>query len=208
MSPLLDPEAKLIGQAMGILRAQLLVDGKRAAESVANLLEQAGVLVFPALRNWAEDPDPRVRKGLVKAVAHAADPYDPFRAAFLFDLLEPLLWDSDAGVRAAARRVLRKKLIPACPEEALHALARWAAEPNPQKQVLAARCLGHLPPALARRALIPLRHLVRTQEEKVRRAALLVLKIWYSRDPRVVETELKRWENDAELAQLIRHVTT
>ncbi len=202
----LDLETKLIHRVMDELRAKLAQNGRQAETDVTQILEQAGALVFPALRAWSADPDPRVRKSLIRVVAQAADPRDPFRASLLFDLVEPLLWDEDPGVRASARRVLREKLIPTYPEEALQALARWAAEPSTRKQILAAQGLTRLPPHLARRALIPLRHLVRTEQTQVRRAALGALKVWRARAPEALETELQRWKDVPELAPFINYV--
>lgn len=204
--PLPDQENQLLSQIAEKLRASALEDGHKAAHHAADLLKQGGALVFPALRAWGADPSPEVRKALARVVASAADPGDPFRANFLFDLLSPLLWDADPGVRTLARRVLRRKLIPLYPEEALQTLAQWAAEPDPAKQVLSASSLALLPVAFARRALIPLRHLARAEQPEVRRTALRVIKIWRERAPQAVDAELKRWENVPELAALVSHV--
>lgn len=204
--PLQDQENQLLRQIVEKLRASILQDGHKAAHHAADLLKRGGALVFPALRAWGVDPSPEVRKVLARVVASAADPGDPFRASFLFDLLSPLLWDVDPGVRTLARRVVRRKLLPLYPEEALQTLAQWAAEPDPAKQVFSASSLALLPTALAQRALIPLRHLARSERPKVCRAALRALKIWRNRAPQAVEAELKRWESVPELAPLVSRV--
>lgn len=199
-------EEAMIAEAVEKLRAGLSRDGQEAGRCVAGLIEQGGALVFPALRAWTADPDPQIRKTLAQGVAQAADPGNPFRATFLFALIEPLLWDQDPSVRAQARRVLREELIPTYPEEALEVLAQWAAEPNPQKQAFAAEGLVRLPPSLAKRALIPLRNLGRSGDPKVRGAVVRALRRWRTRAPEAVEMELTRWANDPVLSSLIQRI--
>ncbi|MCS7240735.1 MAG: hypothetical protein NZ651_05785 [Candidatus Bipolaricaulota bacterium] len=187
---------------MNELRAEVGKDGHKATAKLVKLLEHGGALVFPALRAWSEDKDREVRKVMAQAVAKAVDPRDPFRALFLFELIAPLLWDADPKIRALARRILRAKLIPAYPEEALEILAQWATE-DQKKRVLAAQCLARLPAPMAKRAFILLRNMVRSEDEKVQRAALRSLRVWQTRNPAAVAAELRHWASDPELAKLV-----
>lgn len=197
-----DREEAILAEALAELHTKLSSDGQNAVTALSSFLAQGGALVFPFLRAWTEDPNPQVRKSLIKAVEKAADPADPFRAAFLFGLIEPLLWDADPSVRALARKVLREKLLPAYPEEALEILAQWTADPDLKKKILAVECLGRLPPPLARRALILLRHLGRSDEEKVRKAVIRALRKWRHTAPILVEGALQSWLSDPELSEL------
>ncbi len=197
-----DQEEAIFAEALSELRAKISSDGQSAVTALASFLAQGGALVFPFLRAWTEDHDPQVRKSLSKAVEKAADPADPFRAAFLFGLIEPLLWDADPSVRTSARKALREKLLPTYPEEALEILAQWTAEPDLRKKILAVECLGRLPPSLARRALILLRHLGRSEDERVRKAVIRALRKWRGAAPNLVEGELKNWLSDPGLFEL------
>lgn len=201
----LDPESVFINQVVDELRTELGKDGRKTTEKLAKLLEHGGALVFPALRLWSEDKDKEVRKAMAQAVAKAVDSKDPFRASFLFELIAPLLWDPDPKLRTLARRILRAKLIPAYPEEALEILAQWATE-DQKKRILAAQCLARLPGPMAKRAFILLRNMVRSEDEKVRQAALRSLRIWQTREPAAVAAELQRWDSDPELARLVHLV--
>jgi len=202
-STTIDAECAVILGVVEELRISLSQDGEKAAESLAELLTRAGALIFPFFRKWAEEEPPKVRKTLVQAIAKAADPRDPFRAVFLFSLIEPLLWDDDPLVRKSARRALREKLLHVYPEEALEVLAQWTSDPEQEKKILAASLLPLLPEHMAKRALILLRSLARTEEEKVRRAVLRSLEILKKRAPKAVEEELKRWEVDPLLSSLL-----
>ncbi|MGB9757424.1 MAG: HEAT repeat domain-containing protein [Candidatus Bipolaricaulaceae bacterium] len=197
-----DQEEAIFAKALSELRAKISSDGQNAVTALASFLAQGGALVFPLLRAWAEDHDPQVRKSLVKAAEKAADPADPFRAVFLFGLIEPLLWDPDPSVRTLARKALREKLLPTYPEEALEILAQWTADPDPKKKIFAVECLGRLPPSLARRALILLRHLGRSEEGKVRKAVIRALRRWRWAAPNPVEGELRGWLADPGLSEL------
>jgi len=198
-----DPEMVMISQALEEAKEKISTDGSQAVDSLAELLAHSGALVFPGFRRWAEDESPKLRKALVQVIAKAADPKDPFRAVFLFSLLDPLLWDEDPAVRRSARRVLREKLLSLYPEEALEILAQWASDPSPEKRALAASLLPLLPERMAKRALILLRCLARTEEEKVRRAVRRSLEILRKRAPKAVEDELKRWKEDPLLSALL-----
>ena len=198
-----DPEMVMISRALEEAKEKISADGSQAVDSLAELLAHGGALVFPGFRRWAEDESPKLRKALVQVIAKAADPKDPFRAVFLFSLIEPLLWDKEPSVRRGARRVLREKLLSIYPEEALEILAQWASDPSPEKRALAASLLPLLPERMAKRALILLRCLARTEEEKVRHAVLRSLEILKKRAPKAVKEELKRWKEDPLLSALL-----
>ena len=200
---LLDLETALVLQALEEAKAKISADGSQAVDSLSELLAHGGALVFPHFRRWVEEEPPKLRKTLVQVIAKAADPKDPFRAVFLFSLLDPLLWDEDPAVRRSARRVLREKLLAAYPEETLEILAQWASDPSPEKRAFAASLLPLLPERMAKRALILLRCLARTEEENVRRAVRRSLEILRKRAPKAVEEELKRWEDDPLLSALL-----
>ena len=106
-------------------------------------------------------------------------------------------------MRRGARRVLREKLLSLYPEEALEILAQWASDPSPEKRAFAASLLPLLPERMAKRALILLRCLARTEEEKMRRAVRRSLEILRKRAPKAVEDELKRWKEDPLLSVLL-----
>lgn len=198
-----DPELVQLFQALEEAKAKLSADGSQALDSLAELLAHGGAFVFPCFRRWAEEESPQLRKALVQVIGKAADPKDPFRAVFLFSLIDPLLWDEDPAVRRSARRVLREKLLSVYPEESLEVLAQWASDPAPEKRAFAASLLPLLPERMAKRALILLRCLARTEEEKVRRAVRRSLEILRKRAPKALDEELKRWEADPFLSALL-----
>jgi len=198
-----DPEMVLVSQALEEAKEKISADGGQAVDSLAELLAHGGALVFPCFRRWTEDESPKLRKALVQVIAKAADPKDPFRAVFLFSLIEPLLWDKEPSVRRSARRVLREKLLSAYPEEALEILAQWASDPSPEKRAFAASLFPLLPESMTKRALILLRCLARTEEKKVQQAVRRSLEILRKRAPQIVEKEFKRWEDDPSLSSLL-----
>lgn len=199
-------EAALLDRAGEELRRAVSQNARKAGDLVVELFGRGGPLFFPAFQALAADPDPRVRRTLARSLGKAADARDPFRAGLLFSLLACFLWDEDPQIRAQARRVLREKLLPTYPEEGLEALAQWAAEPDPQKKILAAQYLPSLPENMVKRALILLRNLGRAEDEGVRRAVLRALTAWKNRAPQVVELELTRWEKDPALLALARRL--
>lgn len=184
--------------------ARIGADHKKGLDALKECLGQGYALLFPALRRLAQDGNDEVRRALVQAIAEAADPADPFRAPFLLEILSPLLCDQIPGIRLAARRVLRKKLLAIYPEETVEVLVQWAAEPDPARKTLAAQMLGHVPPKLARQALIALKHLARTGERKLRPAIFMALRRLAQTAPQVVGPELSRWQADPDLAPLVQ----
>lgn len=209
----LDPEVSLLAQEEAQLHAlvekicrQLDVDHGRGLRAITECLRQGYTLFFPALRKLAQEGTRTMRQALVRAVAEATDPHDPFRASFLLEILSPMLWDPSAEVRRAARRVLREKMAQVHPEETLELLVQWAAAPDPAQKALAAQTLGHLPAKLTKRVLIVLKQLARSEDEHVRRATLASLRRLAKQSPQVVGPELVRWAEDPELAPMVRRV--
>jgi len=186
--------------------AQLDVDHGQGLRALVECLRRGYTFFFPALRQLAREGAPEKREALAQAIAEAADPADPFRAPFLLEILSPLLCDPLPRIRQAARRVLRERLIAVYPEETLEVLVQWAAEGDSPQKALAAHMLGHLPPRLARRALIALKPLARSPEGHVRRAVLASLRRLAAQAPQCVASELSRWEEDPALAALARRV--
>ena len=184
--------------------AQLEVDHGRGLRALTECLRQGYTIFFPALRRLAQEGTQIQRETLVRALAEAVDPADPFRATFLLEILSPMLWDPSPGVRRAARRVLREKFATVHPEETLELLVQWAAEPDPARKALAAHVLGHLPGKLAKRALIALKQLAHSEEREVRRAVLASVRRLSAQAPHVVKSELLRWQEDPDLAPLAR----
>lgn len=186
--------------------AQLEVDHGRGLRALTECLRQGYTILFPALRRLAQEGTQANRRALLRALAAAVDPTDPFRASFLLAILSPMLWDPNPEMRRAARRVLREKFAPLHPEETLELLVQWAAEPDPVRKALSAQMLGHLPVKVAKRALIALKQLARSEEKKVRRAVLASLRRLSASAPQVVKGELARWQEDPELAPLARRI--
>lgn len=185
------------------LCARLGADHGKALQGLSQCLSQAYTLLFPKFRHLAQEGAEDVRHALVRAVAEAADPKDPFRASFLLEILSPLLCDPLPAIRRKARRVLRERLLGAYPEETVDALVQWAADPEQGRRLLAAQMLGHVPPKFARRALIALKHLARCGDGKARRAALSALKRLLQNSPALVKSELTSWGDDPALAPLV-----
>ncbi len=209
----LDPEVSLLAQEEAQLHAlvericlQLDVDHGRGLRALTECLRQGYTLFFPALRRLAQEGTRARRQALVRAVAEATDPHDPFRASFLLEILSPMLWDPSAEVRRAARQVLREKMAHVHPEETLELLVQWAAAPDPAQRALAAQMLGHLPAKLTKRALIVLKQLARSEDKHVRRVTLASLRRLAKQSPQVVGPELVRWEEDPGLAPMVQRV--
>lgn len=186
--------------------AQLEVDHGRGFRALTECLRQGYTFFFPALRRLAQEGTVANRQALVRALAEAVDPSDPFRAGFLLEILSPMLWDPSPEVRRLARRALRERFVTVHPEETLELLVQWAAEPDPARKALSAQMLGHLPVKQAKRALIALKQLARSEEREVRRAVLAALRRLRAQAAQVVQGELARWQEDPELAPLVRRV--
>jgi len=202
----LDFEVAQLGAMAEKICAELRMDHGKGLRALIQCLSESYTFLFPALRQLAQNGSEEARRALVQAVAEAADPADPFRAPFLLEILGPLLFDPSPGIRRAARRVLRERLIPTCPEEAGEALVQWAAEADPSWKALAGQMLGYLPQKWTRRALIALKHLARSEEKEVRRAVIAALKHLLCQSPKLVEAELQRWLEDPALSPLVRRV--
>ncbi|MEN3009967.1 MAG: hypothetical protein ABDI20_03140 [Candidatus Bipolaricaulaceae bacterium] len=202
---LLQEEAQLRAWVEKIC-AHLGQDHGQGLRALTECLRRGYTLLFPALRRLAQEGEESPRRALVQAIGEAADPADPFRAAFLLELLSPLLWDPVPEIRRAARRTLREKLLAVYPGEALEALVQWAAEPEAARQALAAQMLGHVPPRAARRALIALKPLAHSREPRVRRAVLAALRRLAQTAPEPVNAELRRWREDPGLAPIAQRL--
>lgn len=185
------------------LRPETPAKSSRAQETLNLLVSQGGALAYPFLRDWLKVAEVPVRRALVRAVAEAADPADPFRAPLLLGLLEPLLRDPDPDVRAQARKALVDVLLPVYPEECLDYLIQWADGGDHVMRGLLKRALAQLPPRLARRALIYLRRLARTGDAKTKRMVLQALESLGRQAPETVAEELRRWADDPELSRLL-----
>lgn len=202
--PVFLAEERELEEILRELRAQLNANPEKGVEILTRCLSQAYAVLFPALQKLASEATEEEGLALVRAVSAAADPADPFRAQFLLGILSPFLFASSPRLRRASRRVLRTRFLAVYPEETVEFLVQLGGEPDPKCKVLAAQILSHVPPKLARRALIALKQLAHAEDKTVRRAVAASLRRLAKIAPGVVQPELTRWEADPVLASLIR----